>query len=163
MAYHTATAATGQHCLRVGAALLGFWICYASAQTAPAVTPAPASPVTVQRIDPIIAPVNRAKPVAPKIDPGVAASIKAQASQLANTVKSVPKQDALAAAKAALASAKVAVAKALAARQAPATNVAAKPTIAKTAVKAPAIRTAAKPVTTAPPATPAAMPAAKPL
>lgn len=161
MAYNIARGATGRSYLSVGAALLGLSVVNAAAQTVPAASQAPAAPVTAQRIDPIIAPVSRAKPATPKIDPAVAASIKAQASQLANAVKAVPKQDALAAAKAALASAKVAVAKALAAKKAPAAKVAAKAPAAKSIVKAPAVKTAATPAT--PSTVPVAAPAAKPL
>ena len=140
----------------------------------PAVPSTPA--VTPQRIEPIIAPVTRAKPTTPKIDPAVAASLKAKAGQVAATVKNIPKQDALAAAKAALASAKVAVAKAMAAKKAP-KKVAAEPTGAKTVNQAPAavatVQAAAKvpsagkvsPPTPAAPAStaPAIAPAAKPL
>jgi hypothetical protein len=137
-------------------------------QVAAPVTSAPAAspaPPTAQRIEPIIAPVNRAKPTTPKLDPAVAASIKSKAGQLATAVKAVPKQDAVAAAKAALASAKVAMAKALAAKKTATVKPAGKPTAAKPLVKSPSVATAAKAPAAAAtrPVDPPIVPVAKPL
>jgi hypothetical protein len=114
-----------------------------------------APPTTAQRIDPMIAPVKRATPAKTKIDPTLAASLKAKGAQLAGAVKAMPKKDAIAAAKTALASAKLALAKAVAAKKAPAqpAGKSADKALVKTPVKtaiAPAVKpvapTAAKPL-----------------